>query len=109
MEAIKTIEILVEQFPNLKLYMVGDGEITSELKDYVFKHNLGKNVDFTGYLSGDKKYYLLEKCGIMLYPTNYGEGMPISLLEGMGMGLAVVTRPVGGIADILGAAKMVFL
>ena len=37
----------------------------------------------------------------MLYNTNYGEGMPISLIEGMGMGLAIVTRPVAGIPDII--------
>jgi glycosyltransferase involved in cell wall biosynthesis len=37
----------------------------------------------------------------MLYPTSYGEGMPICLLEGMGMGLVVVTRPVAGIRDIV--------
>jgi glycosyltransferase involved in cell wall biosynthesis len=37
----------------------------------------------------------------MIYPTSYGEGLPISLLEGMGMGHAIITRPVAGIPDIL--------
>ena len=57
-EAIQTIEMLVEEFPDIKLYMVGDGEMHSELEDYVVNHNLVKNIEFTGYLSGDKKYYL---------------------------------------------------
>jgi len=101
LEAIQTIEILIKEFPNTKLYMVGDGKMSEELMHYVNDHNLSKIVEFTGYLSGEKKYYLLDQCGIMLYPTYYGEGMPISLLEGMGMGLAIVTRPDGGIPDII--------
>ena len=100
LEAIQAIEILAKDFPNVRLFIVGEGELAPELQKYVINHNLSKNVEFTGWLEGEQKYYLLSECGIMLYPTYYGEGMPISLLEGMGMGLAVVTRPVGGIPDI---------
>lgn len=100
LEAIQAIEILVKEFPNVKLFMVGEGEMKCELLKYVINHDLGKNVEFTGWLEGEKKYSLLSQCGIMLYPTYYGEGMPNNLLEGMGMGLAAVTRPVAGIPDI---------
>lgn len=100
LEAIQIIEILAKDFPNMRLFIVGEGEMAPELQSYVVNRNLNKTVEFTGWLEGEKKYYLLSQCGIMLYPTTYGEGMPISLLEGMGMGLAVVTRPVGGIPDI---------
>lgn len=109
LEAIRTIEKLVEEFPNVKLYMVGDGEMSAELKNYVTEHNLKKYVEFTGYLSGEKKYHILDQSGVMLYPTYYGEGMPISLLEGMGMGLAIVTRPDGGISDIITPGENGFL
>lgn len=101
LEAIKTVEILTKNFPNIKLYMVGDGELSTELKNYVVSRSLNTHVIFTSWLAGEKKYQLLEQCGIMLYPTDYGEGMPNSILEGMGAGLAIISRPVAGIADIL--------
>ena len=101
MEALQTIDLLRAEFPDIRLYMAGDGELTKELQAYVVDRDLGGQVTFTGWLDGQEKACLLRSCGIMLYPTDYGEGMPLCLLEGMGMGLAVITRPVAGIADIM--------
>lgn len=109
LEAIKAVEIASRRFSDIKLFMAGDGTLTDELKQYVANHRLGEKVIFTGWLQGEEKYRLLSNCGIMLYPTSYGEGMPISLLEGMGMGLVVVTRPVAGIRDIIADGKNGFL
>lgn len=100
LEAIRTVEILAKRFPEIKLYMAGDGPMTPALKEYVDRRGIGAFVEFTGWLEGMEKNRLLKQCGIMLYPTDFGEGLPICLLEGMGMGLAIVTRPVAGIADI---------
>jgi len=107
-ETIKTIEILRDEFPDLKLYMVGDGELNHSLRDYVGKKNLTDIVQFTGWLTGYPKYKVLEQCGMMLLPS-HSEGMPISLLEGMACGLVIVTRPVGGIPAIIVDGKNGFL
>jgi glycosyltransferase involved in cell wall biosynthesis len=100
LEAVQAIEMLVNEYPTVKLFMVGDGPLASELKEYVDRHCLENHVEFTGWLEGNAKAKILSQCGIMLYPTCYGEGMPNSLLEGMGYGQALVTRPVAGIQDI---------
>lgn len=101
LEAIQAVEIAARDFEGIRLFMVGDGSLAPELKEYVAARGLSGTVTFTGWLEGAAKYRLLKSCGIMLYPTSYGEGMPIALLEGMGMGLVVVTRPVAGIRDII--------
>lgn len=108
LEAIQTLEILVKEYPQAKLYMVGEGEFAPQLQEYLRKHNLGDHVEFTGWLTGEEKYRLLGRCGIMLLPS-YSEGMPISLLEGMAAGLAIVSRPVGGIPEIVAEAENGFL
>ncbi|GFO64857.1 glycosyltransferase [Geomonas paludis] len=99
--AIQAVEMLLPRFPDLQLYMVGDGELRQELVAYVQRRGLMAQVSFTGWLAGEEKYRLLARCGIMLFPTDYGEGMPNALVEGMGMGIPIVSRPVAGIADII--------
>lgn len=101
LEAIKTVELLAADFPSVRLYMAGEGELTPVLKEYVARHDLADHVEFTGWLQGEEKSRLLGQCGTMLFPTFYGEGLPISLVEGMGAGMAVVTRPAGGIPDAI--------
>lgn len=107
--AVQTVELLLSRFPELKLYMVGDGEMRQELAAYVERRGLGAHVLFTGWLSGEAKYRLLAQAGIMLFPTDYGEGMPNALVEGMGMGMAIVSRPVAGIADVVADGENGFL
>ena len=101
LETIRTVEILVKEYPKIKLYMVGEGELSDDLQAYVRGHNLSGNIEFTGWLDGEAKYELLSRCGVMLFPSSYGEGLPVSVLEGMGAGLAIVSRPVGGLPDII--------
>jgi len=109
LEAIQAVEVLSREFSNVELHVIGDGELTTDLKDYVRRSNLGNTVRFAGWLDGKEKYHLLSQCGIMIYPTSYGEGMPNCVLEAMGMGVAVITRPVGGIVDVLVDGKNGFL
>lgn len=100
LESVQTVEILAREFPGVILYMAGEGEEKAKLQRYVAEKGLGDHVRFAGWVEGDAKARLLGECGIMIFPS-YSEGMPITVLEAMGMGLAVVTRPVGGIPDVV--------
>lgn len=101
LETIQAVELLSKRLPEIRLYMAGDGELSAELRDYVVRKGLTGLVEFTGWVDDEAKRELLNRCGIMLFPTSYGEGMPLCILEGMGMGLAIVTRPVAGIPDVI--------
>lgn len=54
-----------------------------------------------GYATGELKHKLLSESNILFFPTFYPEGMPLTLLEGMIYGLPIVSRPVGGISDLI--------
>lgn len=57
-------------------------------------------VNFPGWISGIQKENMLRKASVCLLPSYY-EGMPISLLEAMSYGLAVVASNVGGIPSVI--------
>ncbi|SCY73676.1 glycosyltransferase family 4 protein [Desulfoluna spongiiphila] len=107
-EAIDTFVILRQKYSNIRLIVAGDGNDLSEVKKYV--DSIGSHgIDFIGYISGKTKEAVLLNSDIYLFPTTYGEGMPISLLEAMALGNAVITRYVGGIPDIFINGKNGFI
>ena len=80
-----------------------------DAKQLVKEYHIDHIVDFKGYVYAEKKRDNLINNDIYLFPTKHGEGMPASVLEAMALGLAVVTRPVGGIKDFFEHGKMGFL
>ena len=68
---------------------------------YINKYSLKGIVEYHGIVSGDAKNELLRLCNVFLLLTRYpNEGQPISILEAMGNGMAVVTTDHAGIPDI---------
>lgn len=66
---------------------------TQDLKDYVTYH---------GVVKSERKKELLLQSDIFILPTYYPkEGQPISLIEAMGNGLAIITTNHAGIPDIV--------
>ncbi|WP_195972242.1 glycosyltransferase family 4 protein [Clostridium thermobutyricum] len=74
-------------------------DIENEVKNKI--NLLGENIKYHGIVKGKEKKELLKKANIFCLPTYYpNEGQPISILEAMGNGVAIVTTYQGGIIDI---------
>ena len=97
-EAIDAYTILKSNHPDLRLYIVGDGEDKNYFENYVLNKKI-EDIHFCGYLSGNALASLFKKCDFYLFPTFHNEGMPTSVLEAMAFGLPILTRPIGGIND----------
>lgn len=81
-----------------------ENDIEPEVKDYFAK--LEDKLTYHGIVKGNKKRELLLKAEIFALPTFYpNEGQPISILEAMTMGGAVITTYQGGIGDIFEGEK----
>jgi len=79
------------------------GNIESEILDTVNSmiKELGDNVTYHGVVKGVKKTALLKDNHIFCLPTYYpNEGQPISILEAMANGQAIITTNQGGMIDI---------
>lgn len=88
---------------NFKFHLNLAGAIEAEIVDTVNSmiKELGDSVTYHGVVNGDKKSALLKANHVFCLPTYYpNEGQPISILEAMGNGLAIITTNQGGIIDI---------
>jgi len=99
-ELIDAFARIIQKFPGTKLVMAGDGPEREDMRNLVEERGLSDQVSFPGYVRGAAKAHVLMNADIFVLPTYYGEGCPISLLEAMAAGLAVITTPVGGVPDI---------
>lgn len=73
-----------------------------EFLSYIGQHGLQEKVFYHGVVTGEPKKRLLERCDIFALPTYYpNEGQPISIIEAMGNGLAIISTKHAGIPDIV--------
>lgn len=105
-EVIEAFNILNAKYGNsIKLSIAGTGSQLMEAKRLVESYNLN-SVNFLGFILNKDKAQALFESDIFLLPTKHGEGMPISVLEGLIFGMPVITASVGGIADFFENGKM---
>lgn len=82
-----------------------DVDIYKYQKDFLKSlqsNNLASFVDYVGVVNGNAKVELLEKSDVFVLPTQYHvEGQPVSIIEAMAYGCAIVTTNYRSIPDLI--------
>lgn len=89
---------LKESKPDLKVAIVGTGELEEELKALSQELNLEDTVRFLGFQPNPIKMVACSKAIIL---TSRWEGTPMCALEAMALGTPVVSTPSDGMKDLL--------
>ncbi len=79
--------------------IAGNGQV-AETQAEITKLGLLQHVAVPGWVGPAQVSKLLAKNDILVLPS-YEENLPMSVIEGMAHGLAVVTTPVGAVEDII--------
>lgn len=102
--ALDTFKLLKQEFDDLEMKVCGDGEDLHAAKDYATTNGLD-GVTFVGRVGGESLRRSYAWADIYLLPS-FEEGMATTVLEAMGFGLPVITRPVGGVVDFIVCGEM---
>lgn len=100
-KGIRDLLKAIEEIDASREYTVdiaGSGELSSEVEQAASKYDF---VTYHGYVSDERKQKLISEATIYVLPTYSEAGVPISIVEGMAGGNAVVTTPVTGIDEVL--------
>lgn len=103
---LQTIEVYKERnetdVPNLKFVIAGDGHMRAELEAMTDQLGIRDVLTFLGNRTDMADVY----AGLDIVAlTSLNEGTPLSLIEGMASGKAVISTGVGGVVDLLGDVK----
>jgi glycosyltransferase involved in cell wall biosynthesis len=97
---------LAHRFPDLHFLLAGDGPEEQMLREKASALGIVNRVTFSGYVADTRLVYLA--ADVLLMPSRY-EGLPMTLLEAMAMGLPVVASKLDGIAEVIGDGAEGFL
>ncbi|MCK5123103.1 MAG: glycosyltransferase family 4 protein [Candidatus Pacebacteria bacterium] len=95
---IKAMKKVVEQVPDVKLSIVGDGDNKKELEKLVEKLNLKKHINFRGFVSEEKKREFLQRSWVAVNPS-FNEGWGVTSIEANACGTPVIASDVEGLRD----------
>jgi glycosyltransferase involved in cell wall biosynthesis len=90
-----------EKWPGWTLTIAGDGPERASIESEVLRNSCSDRIRFAGYVRGDEKKRLLEAASVFALPTRYNEGLPISVVEAMSAGCALLCTNVAGLADMV--------
>jgi colanic acid/amylovoran biosynthesis glycosyltransferase len=96
----------LEQWPNSRLVIAGDGPLRKTLEQFAQQLGIGDRVAFTGFLSKEELLKTYNQSHLFIHPsetTSAGdnEGIPNSLLEAMATGLCSIATRHGGIPEAI--------
>ena len=94
---LRAARLLADRGCPIELEFVGDGPFRSDLAREADR--LGVHVRFTGELQPEQVRERLVAADIFCLPS-FAEGLPVSIMEAMALGVPVVSSNVGGIPEL---------
>ncbi len=96
---IDAIKSVVKNNGNIKLLIIGDGPLKNGLEKYVIDCQLGSHIRFVGIRKD--VFALLYLADLFILSTIEREGLGLSIIEAMSMGLPVIGTSIGGIPELI--------
>ena len=105
---LKAFKLLSKKFSNLRLIIVGEGELKEECQKYVKENSLNE-VYFEGQITGKTLPSYYRTCDIFCSPAIFGESFGLVLVEAMACGKPVVAFANEGYKEVLKGKGSKFL
>ncbi|MFQ6128693.1 MAG: glycosyltransferase family 4 protein [Thermoplasmata archaeon] len=97
-DAIRAMKLVVREFPDAKLSIVGRGRYEGELRSLTKRLGICKNVVFHGYVDEHEKIRILQRAHILIMPS-YREGWATPVIEANACGTPAVVSDAMGVAE----------
>jgi colanic acid/amylovoran biosynthesis glycosyltransferase len=97
---LQAVKLLVDEGLNLKLTLVGDGELRGQLEELIHDYGLQQQIIITGWASGEQVQSHITNARALILPS-FAEGLPVVLMEAFALHRPVVSTYVAGIPELV--------
>jgi glycosyltransferase involved in cell wall biosynthesis len=94
-ELVQVWKIVVNQRPDLKLALIGDGPLQERIQRMIEDSNLATNITLFGFLDGEAKNAIIRKSKVVFYMSNL-EVVAMAPIEAMALGLPCIAVNIPG-------------
>lgn len=103
---MRVLRLSINRMPDLKVAVVGSGEMEQQTKAECQRLGIEQNVTFMGFMSNPLGILKSSKVMVM---TSKREGTPMCVLEAQALGIPVVSTPTDGVKDVITDGENGFL
>lgn len=104
LDLVDAAKIVCRENPQTLFTIIGKGPLEKVLKNKIREYHLENNVVMPGEVPHAEIKKYLQEANVFVIPSHY-EGLPLSLLEAIASGKAIVGTDIKGIRDIITNGK----
>jgi glycosyltransferase involved in cell wall biosynthesis len=94
------VAALRDDFPLLKVILIGDGESRHAIEASIARYNVGDMVEMRSWIANREVLDVVRECRALLLPS-YAEGLPVVLMEALALGRPVISTRIAGIPELV--------
>lgn len=94
------VAALKDEFPDMKLVLIGDGESRAEIEAEIARLGVGDWIEITGWMENAKVREAVKNARAFLLPS-YAEGLPVVIMEALALGRPVISTYIAGIPELV--------
>lgn len=102
-DVIGAIDQVHAEYPDIRLYLCGEGAMREELENHVAERGLKDSVRFLGQVPYDEMPTLYRAADALVLPSR-AEGLPRTVLEAMACNVPVVCSDLEQVVPVIGGA-----
>jgi glycosyltransferase involved in cell wall biosynthesis len=97
---LQAVAILIQQGIDLRLTLVGDGDLRPAIETAIAELKLQDYVEITGWATEQEVKAQINAAKAMILPS-FAEGLPVVLMESLALGRPVISTYIAGIPELI--------
>lgn len=97
-KGVQTLLSVCKKLPDISFIFAGKGELQEEIRKI-------SNIEEVGFIQGKELHELISRAAFTVYPSEWYENCPFSVMESQALGTPVIGADIGGIPELIISGK----